>query len=238
MLRSKGFWCTLISMFFCDFGLYAIWGVVPEYMYEVLKYSIQEIGVLSALPHLASFLVVVSTGSLADLLIKKGYLKRVNARKLFHGIGTLSPAVCLLLISFLNCEHRYLAVILLVIGVALNGFMMSGGYVVNVGDYSGVHSGVVFGICNTVSCIGGFLAPYLTSILTPHKTSGEWRVAFMLYAASFLISAIVFTFLARGETEPWARDDAHDEKNKSDVNEQQELMDLNTTGVVPQDPKV
>lgn len=31
-----------------------------------------------------------------------------------------------------------------------SGFMMSGGYVVNVGDYSGVHSGVVFGICNTV----------------------------------------------------------------------------------------
>lgn len=28
--------------------------------------------------------------------------------------------------------------------------MMSGGYVVNVGDFSGVHSGVVFGICNTI----------------------------------------------------------------------------------------
>jgi hypothetical protein len=27
---------------------------------------------------------------------------------------------------------------------------MSGGYVVNVGDFSGVHSGVVFGICNTI----------------------------------------------------------------------------------------
>ena len=97
----------------------AIWGVVPEYMNEVLLYTIQEIGVLSALPHLASFLVVVSSGSLADLLIKKGYLKRVNARKLFHGVGTLSPAVCLLLISFLDCERRHSAVVLLVIGVAL-----------------------------------------------------------------------------------------------------------------------
>lgn len=27
---------------------------------------------------------------------------------------------------------------------------MSGGYVVNVGDFSGVHAGVVFGICNTI----------------------------------------------------------------------------------------
>ncbi len=31
-----------------------------------------------------------------------------------------------------------------------SGLMMSGGYPVNVGDYSGVHSGVVFGICNTI----------------------------------------------------------------------------------------
>ncbi|CAF4140346.1 unnamed protein product, partial [Rotaria sordida] len=30
------------------------------------------------------------------------YLKRVNTRKLFHGIGTLAPAICLLLISFLG----------------------------------------------------------------------------------------------------------------------------------------
>jgi hypothetical protein len=63
--------------------------------------------------------------------------------------------------------------------------MMSGGYVVNVGDFSGVHSGVVFGICNTIckssnyfskiisfffftASIGGFCAPYITSIITRH----------------------------------------------------------------------
>ena len=137
MLKSQAFWCTLISMFTCDFGLYglsivlllsikrsnsfllAIWAVVPEYMNEVLLFSIQQNGLLSALPHLASFLVVISTGGLADLIIKRNYLKRVNARKLFHGIGTLSPAICLLLISFLNCENRFLAVLLLIIGVAL-----------------------------------------------------------------------------------------------------------------------
>jgi hypothetical protein len=88
-------------------------------MNEVLLFNIEENGFLSALPHVASFLVVVSTGGLADLIIKKKLLKRVNTRKLFHGIGTLSPALCLLLISFLNCERRYLAVLLLVIGVAL-----------------------------------------------------------------------------------------------------------------------
>ena len=88
-------------------------------MNEVLLFSIKENGFLSALPHVASFLVVISTGGLADFIIQKKYLKRVNTRKLFHGVGTLAPAICLLLISFLNCENRYLAVTLLIIGVAL-----------------------------------------------------------------------------------------------------------------------
>ncbi|UJR30737.1 hypothetical protein I4U23_018257 [Adineta vaga] len=235
MLRSQGFWCILIAMVFCDFGLYAIWAVVPEYMNEVLLFSIEENGFLSALPHVASFIVVILTGGLADFIIKKKYLSRVNTRKLFHGIGTLSPAICLLLISFLDCERRYLAVTLLIIGVALNGLMMSGGYVVNVSDFSGVHSGVVFGICNTVSSIGGFCAPYITSIITKNKTATEWKLAFMLYAASFLISAIGFSLLARGETEAWARDDVHDEKINYDVDANKELMEMNTAGVVPQD---
>lgn len=87
-------------------------------MNEVLLFSIEENGLLSALPHVASFIVVMSSGRLADYLIEKKYLKRVNTRKLFHGIGTLAPAVCLLIISFLDCERRYLAVTLLIIGVA------------------------------------------------------------------------------------------------------------------------
>ena len=88
-------------------------------MNEVLLFSIEENGLLSALPHVASFIVVMLTGGLADYLIVKKILQRVTARKVFHGIGTLSPAICLLLISFLNCERRYLAVFLLIIGVAL-----------------------------------------------------------------------------------------------------------------------
>jgi hypothetical protein len=88
-------------------------------MNEVLLFSISENGLLSALPHIASFIVVMLTGGLADFIIRKGFLKRVNTRKLFHGIGTLSPAVCLLLIAFLDCQRRYLAVALLIVGVAL-----------------------------------------------------------------------------------------------------------------------
>jgi hypothetical protein len=55
----------------------------------------------------------------------------------------------------------------------------------------------------------------------------------MLYAASFLISAVSFSLLARGETESWARDDVHDEKINYDVDANKELMEIKQSAVVP-----
>jgi len=60
----------------------------------------------------------------------------------------------------------------------------------------------------------------------------------MLYAASFLISAIAFSILARGETESWAKDDVHDEKINYDTDANKELMEMNSPGVVPENPVV
>jgi len=54
----------------------------------------------------------------------------------------------------------------------------------------------------------------------------------MLYAASFLISAIAFTFLARGETEPWARDDIHDEQINNDPDANKELIEIQSKTAV------
>ena len=47
----------------------------------------------------------------------------------------------------------------------------------------------------------------------------------MLYAASFLVSAIGFLFLARGELEPWARDDIHDLPIDNDCDSKKELIE-------------
>ena len=60
----------------------------------------------------------------------------------------------------------------------------------------------------------------------------------MLYAASFLISAIGFSILARGETEAWARDDVHDEKINYDVDADKELMEMDSAKVPTENPVV
>ncbi|CAF1555532.1 unnamed protein product [Didymodactylos carnosus] len=77
-------------------------------------------GFFSALPQLGSLIFVLSTGYVADYIVHREIVRAITARKLFHAIGTISPAICLLIISFLNCTRRYLAVGLLTVGVALS----------------------------------------------------------------------------------------------------------------------
>jgi hypothetical protein len=50
-----------------------------------------------------------------------------------------------------------------------------------------------------------------------------------LYSVAFLISAIVFCLFARAETEPWARDNVHDEKRAGDGDADKELVEYKGT---------
>lgn len=66
------------------------------------------------------------------------------------------------------------------------------------------------------------------------KTATQWRIAFILYATSFFLSAVAFSLLARAETEKWARDDAHDEQINKDEGAAEELMKIESTNPVAQ----
>jgi hypothetical protein len=58
------------------------------------------------------------SGSIADILIRKNILTTTNTRKLFNILGNLLPAIFVIGLAFMTCQLRYVAVVLLTIGVA------------------------------------------------------------------------------------------------------------------------
>lgn len=81
---------------------------LPKYMSDVLRFSITENGLYSALPYLLMWIVSITTGFLSDWLIVKKYLNLTNARKVFTAVGKLFTASIYLisvnaLISFSRC---------------------------------------------------------------------------------------------------------------------------------------
>lgn len=56
---------------------------LPKYMSDVLKFSIKENGLYSALPYAVMFIVALCTGFFSDWIIAKKYLSTTKVRKLF-----------------------------------------------------------------------------------------------------------------------------------------------------------
>jgi ACS family sodium-dependent inorganic phosphate cotransporter-like MFS transporter 5 len=69
-------------------------------------------------------------------------------------------------LSFVTCQHPYVGVALLVLGVATIGCQYGGGFLVNYNDVCGRYSGMTLGIANTFASVPGVLAPFFVSFIT------------------------------------------------------------------------
>jgi dipeptide/tripeptide permease len=59
-------------------------------------------------------------------------------------------------------------------------------------------------MANTIGSTTGFIAPYMVGVLTVHQTQEEWQKVFIVTAVVYLIGAIVYVVLCKGDLEPWA----------------------------------
>lgn len=59
---------------------------LPKYMREVLGFSFYDVGLYTSVPWFVAWIVANLSGILCDLLINRGFLTPVRARKIFTGI--------------------------------------------------------------------------------------------------------------------------------------------------------
>ncbi|CAF1249155.1 unnamed protein product [Rotaria sp. Silwood1] len=156
-------------------------------------------GFLAALPYIVLWLNINISGIIADVIIRKNLLTTTNTRKLFNILGNLFPAIFVLGLAFMTCRLKYVAVVLLTIGVAFHG-----GYLLVANDIAPAYTGIVFGISNTLSTIPGIVSSYAVGALT-EKDPSNWRIVVFICAAIYIIGMIAFTFLGSSELQPWAR---------------------------------
>ncbi|XP_074641028.1 sialin-like [Tubulanus polymorphus] len=212
LFLSMPVWAIIVANITSDWGVYTFLTNIPSYMNEVLKFEITANGFLSSIPYLLFWFIATMSGVVADSLRSKKLLNTTQTRKLFNSLGLLLPAVMVLVLGFLDCTQAYLAVALLAIGVSMNGFAFSG-FVVNPVDISPKHSGIIFGISNSLAAVTGFLAPYIVGVITSDQTRQQWQVVFYICAAVNTFGALFFIFGSSGNIQPWARETEPDERS-------------------------
>ncbi|XP_067000244.2 putative inorganic phosphate cotransporter isoform X2 [Anabrus simplex] len=217
MLKSVPLWGLICAQIGHDWGFFTMVTDLPKYMKDVLKFKIAENGYLSALPYLMMWLVSMSTGWLADFMIRRGILNTTNTRKLFTTIASIGPAVFIIAASYAGCD-RTVVVVLFTIGMALMGTFYPG-MKVNALDLSPNYAGTLMAIVNGIGAITGIITPYLVGVLTPNSLLLEWRVVFWISFGVFFVTNLVFVLTASGDVQPWNNPLLMKEGNEEEISE-------------------
>ncbi|XP_046556711.1 uncharacterized transporter slc-17.2-like [Haliotis rubra] len=205
LLTSQAMWACLIAQVCYNWIIYTLLTDIPTFLNEVLDFNITENGLLSSIPYLSQAVSGMLSGQMADYIRSRKFLSTTATRKIFQAIAFIGSGVCLIGTGFVNVENRYVAIVLLTIGMWFAGFAY-GGFVVNTVDFAPRYAGILFGITNAAATIPGMVAPVIAGAMTPNKTQEEWRNVFYVCAGFCALGTLVFSTLARGELQPWAVD--------------------------------
>ncbi|XP_044227921.1 sialin [Thunnus albacares] len=202
IVTSGPLWAIVVAHFSYNWTFYTLLTLLPTYMNDILGFSIQQNGLLSALPYLGCAVVAVLCGQLADYLRETCLYRTVIVRKAFSIVGMIGPAVFLVAAGYIGCDYT-LAVIFLTISSSLGGASASG-FNINHLDIAPSYAGILLGITNTFATIPGMVGPVIARALTKENTIEEWQTVFYIAAAINLFGATVYTIFGRGMVQPWA----------------------------------
>ncbi|KAI7805384.1 sialin [Triplophysa rosa] len=202
ILKSLPLWAIVVAHFSYNWTFYTLLTLLPTYMNDVLGFSIQQNGMLSALPYIGCWCATLLGGQLADFLRERCLIRTVIVRKAFTLVGMMGPAVFLVAAGYTNCDY-FLAIAFLTISSSLGG-MSASGFNINHLDIAPSYAGILLGITNSFATIPGMVGPVIAGFLTKSSTNAEWRIVFYISAGINMFGAIFFTLFGEGTVQPWA----------------------------------
>ncbi|XP_060519808.1 putative inorganic phosphate cotransporter isoform X2 [Cylas formicarius] len=201
IFTSVPYWAIIIAAVGESWGSTLLGTELPTYLSSVVGLDIEESSWYSAAPTIGSIIFGLLFGPLADYVIKNQYASRVNARRIFHGIGCFVPALMMVCLSYV--EDKYAIVTLLITAVSATAALNCGHWV-NLIDISPRYSGILAGIANGAGQFVAILAPLLVHfIVNDEANRALWRTIFILAAFIYASTATFFIAFASAERQWW-----------------------------------
>ncbi|KAK6023527.1 transporter, major facilitator family protein [Ostertagia ostertagi] len=227
ILSSRAVWACWFGHFAGDWGAYTMLVSLPSFLKDVLGLDLSSLGMVSAVPYVAYFVVINIGGFLADFIRSRKILGTLNTRRAAMLIALLGQAMFLVLSGYCGCGQEVLVIVYLTAGMAISGLQYSG-FVVNYLDIAPSFSGTIMGMGNTISCLAGIVSPMVTSALTPNGTQEEWQGVLWLTAGILATGSIVFSIFASGEVQEWARHKGGDGPEELPLKEAEAMLEKDT----------
>jgi MFS family permease len=137
---------------------------LPIYFSTILRFNLQQNGVMFAIPYLCQLVFTVIAGQMADRIRAREILSTTATRRWQTIIGAFGTSIFLVLVGYIECNQS-LAVIFISLSVAFIGFQASGSLISHL-DIASNYAGTLMGITNMLASIPGFVGPMFVGWIT------------------------------------------------------------------------
>nr|CAD7615259.1 unnamed protein product [Timema genevievae] len=165
---------------------------------------------------------------LSHFIKNKGILSTLLCYKVFNTIATLGPAIMMILIPQLGCDHVAIVAVL-VVTMFLNGAYYGGSFINHL-DLGPNFAGSISAFVGTLAGIIRFAAPLLANMITEVNTLTAWSIVFYISAAVSAFPLLVYLIFGSAEEQPWNKifyGDEMETSNEKCVNSTDELVTYN-----------
>uniref|UniRef100_A0A1B6CNH3 Major facilitator superfamily (MFS) profile domain-containing protein n=1 Tax=Clastoptera arizonana TaxID=38151 RepID=A0A1B6CNH3_9HEMI len=176
---------------------------IPIYMKTVLNFDIKASGIVSALPYLGMWLSGICVGIVSDYLIAHEITSVTLNRRVFGILSNFLPVPFLIGASYAGCD-KITATALFTCMMLFKGMSYSS-LKTNPVDLAPNFAGIIMGIAQTFSAVGGLIIPYVVTLFVKKEEASinDWRKTFMFSAAILILVTVPYAFWGTGVQQSW-----------------------------------
>lgn len=190
---------------------------LPFFLDQMTGMSIKKNGLLSSATQVTRIVATISSGYIAEALIRYEIFSLKTTRKLFSVVLGFGQAICLVVIPFLAYNETILTILLL-LSTFVSGFSSASTLPMHY-ELSNKHAVSLFTLSNTATNLTGVLVPiwvgFLFDLMKDSSRMTVWSVIFFSSAASCCLTNIFFLIFAN----PVDQDDKFERKFRKSSSE-------------------
>lgn len=205
IITSKPLIALIISHISNLFGLFFFLTNFSKILTELYRIPTQLTGYILACGYLLTLLSSLSSGIIADNLVRANIITLTTARKFFNSVTSFVPILCMASFYFCDSSKQILVILTVLVYLAALGLGYGSGYCVNFADIVPAYSGIIFGLGNTFASLAGVVGNIVAGVVVNKPVLEQWRKLYVMFGIVYFIGGTVFLLYGTAVPRKWAK---------------------------------
>ncbi|XP_065208350.1 vesicular glutamate transporter 2-like [Planococcus citri] len=207
IFKSPPVWALGVAKFTYGIGFSIIVTYLPQYVRDITKREINEVGVIASIPNFICIVMTPIVGAIIDYLQNNHNLKPSRVHKILMTFGYATGSILFVVAALGNNFILSMTCFVLIKLFLSFNFLIVQLICLYMAPR---HSSILLGISASWYVISHVAVPSTVGFIVVNHKLQEWNTCFLLTAGILIVGAIVYMIFGSSELQPWAESNIED----------------------------